>query len=170
MKSPSKKFLLVAGLTVPLCAALAQATFADNSATAQFIDKEFETSLRKFFTRRFCNRIDATAEQREKIGALFASTQDETRASREEFRHGLSDLSALVASEKATDDQITAKVQELRAMHNKIQDKRVNTVLALRKILTVEQREKVNNKIQDLLSGGAIKPRRLGMMLDVVTD
>jgi Spy/CpxP family protein refolding chaperone len=137
---------------------------AGTPVTGPLIDKDFEVAMRKFVAKRFFNRIDATAEQREKLSKIMADTQDETRPWREELRQGLLDLAGLMTDEKTSEDQIKAKVSELRSLHEKVQDRRLQAMLAARKILTNDQRQQLNGKFTELLTGG-LKPRRIGMLI-----
>lgn len=161
----NKKKLIAAMLVVPAIAGLAQAAFAGPLA-GSLIDKDFETALRKFATKRFFNRIDATDEQRTKISTLMDKTMEDTRPDREQVRQGLLNLSDLMASKDATDDQIKAKVGEVKALRQKIQDRRLTTVLEVRKILTQDQRQKIHDRVQDLISGNAKPLRRISMLME----
>lgn len=141
---------------------------ADGRQLAQnkesLIDSEFENAVRVIVTKRFCNRIDASDEQRAKLTALFKDTMNSTRPTREQFRRKLLDLSALMASESATDDQIKQEVQAARAIKQQLMDQRIDTALAVRKILTPEQRKKIHDRISDIIAGN-VKPRRLGWIM-----
>ena len=161
-----KALALCLAVAAPIGICLTQASYAGNDgSSATLIDKEFEAAMRKFVTKRFYNRIDATDEQRAKLDNLFSGAMDETRPAREQFRHSLLDLSALMASDEATDDQITEKVHEVRALKEKIMDQRLSTALKGRKILTHEQKQQIHNRIYELITGG-IKPRKLSMLLE----
>lgn len=133
-------------------------------AGAPLIDKDFEIALRKFVSKRFFNRIDASDEQREKLSKIMAETQDETRPKREQLRQGMLDLSSMYSDGKSSDEVIKAKVKELRELHEKIQNRRLDAALAARKILTAEQMQKMHGRLSQLISGG-IKPRRLSMLM-----
>lgn len=133
-------------------------------AGAPLIDKDFEIALRKFVSKRFFNRIDASDEQREKLSKIMAETQDETRPKREQLRQGMLDLSSMYSDGKSSDEVIKAKVKELRELHEKIQNRRLDAALAARKTLTAEQMQKMHGRLSQLISGG-IKPRRLSMLM-----
>ncbi len=164
-KLRTNKKLIAVLVLIPAMAGLAQASLA-GPAAGTLIDKDFETAMRKFVSRRFFNRIDANDEQRAKLSALIEKTTDETRPAREQFRQGLLDLSNLMASKDASDDQIKQKVDEIRGMKEKLMDRRLVAVLEARKILTVEQRQKVNNRIQDVITGGAKPLRKISLLMD----
>lgn len=133
--------------------------------SGSLIDKDFEVALRKFVSKRFFNRIDATNDQREKLSAIFSDTQESTRPDRESLRQGLIDLSSMMANDKVNDEDIAKKVHELRELRSRIMDKRLSAALAARKVLTAEQRQKIHDKITEVLTGG-LKPRAIGFLLN----
>jgi Spy/CpxP family protein refolding chaperone len=139
-------------LLVPVGLCLTQATQAAPGASS-LIDKDFELSVRKFISKRFYNRVDATDEQRAKLDSIWNNTMETTRPEREALRHGFLELSNLMASDDATDEQITQKAHELRAMHEKVMDQRLNSLLQARKVLTKEQRKQINDRITHVISG-----------------
>lgn len=151
-------------LLAPLGFCLSQASFAAPGASS-LIDKDFEVAVKRFISKRFYNRVDATDEQRAKLDSIWTGTMEGTRPDREAIRHGILDLSNMMASDAATDDQITQKAHELRVLHEKVMDERLNSLLQARKVLTKEQRKQVNDRITQVITGG-LKPRRLGLMMD----
>ena len=167
MRKIGRKAKIVAAalaLVAPVGVYLTQSAFAAPGATA-LIDKDFEVALRKFVSKRFYNRIDATDEQRKQIDAIWTNTMETTRPEREELRQGMLGLSNLMASDEATDEQITQKAHELRALHEKVQDQRLDSLLKARKLLTKEQRSQINERITQLITGG-LKPRRVGFLMN----
>lgn len=147
--------LLVSAVSLPLL----QVAFAAPS-TSPLIDKEFDGALGKFLAKKFCKRIDASDEQTEKITKIVAATREETRPMREELRQGLIQLSTMVARDDATDEQIKAKAMELRSMHEKVMDVRLESALKARHVLNHDQLEKINKRLTNLLSGD-FTPNRL---------
>lgn len=162
----NKKGLIALSMVIatPVLVAFATPTLAGNTSAGPLIDKEFETALRKFVSKRFFNRIDATDEQREKLSKIMADTAEETRPTREELRQGLVSLNNMMADDKSSDEQIKTKIQELRALRDKLQDKRMASLLEARKVLSPEQKQKIQTRINDLLTGN-FKPRKLGLLM-----
>jgi Spy/CpxP family protein refolding chaperone len=159
--------VLQVGFAGAVAACLWQAAALAAPVATTLIDKEFDAAVGKFMAKRFCKRIDATSEQTEKLTAMISQTRDDTRPLREQLRHGLLDLSSMVVSDDTTDDQIKAKVAELRSIHEKISDVRLDTALKARRVLTHEQREKINKRITNLITGEALPDminRRVGML------
>jgi hypothetical protein len=71
----------------------------------------------------------------------------------------------MFADDKSSDEQIVQKAHELRVLHEKVMDQRLASLLQARKILTVEQRQRICDKIKDVVTG-AVRPRRLGALID----
>lgn len=162
-RTKAKAAAISLALLAPVGIWLAQAAYA--APTTGLIDKDFEVAVRKFISKRFYNRIDATAEQRKQLDSIWMSTMEATRPDREAVRQDALELSALIATDDATDEQITQKAHELRALHQKVMDERLGGLLKARKVLTKEQRSKVHERITELVTGG-LKPRRIGFLLD----
>ena len=166
----SKRIVLAFAVVAaaPLGIAASQCAFATGDAGAPLIDKDLESCMHKVISKRFYRRIDATEEQKEKLDAIWTSTADSTRPQREELRRNVLALSDLMASDSSTDDQITAKVSEIRQLHQKVQDERLASVLKARKILTAQQRQKIHDRLNDFITGGGggLRSRKLSMLLD----
>jgi Spy/CpxP family protein refolding chaperone len=153
----------VALLSIAAIAGHIQPTIAGTPSGAPLVDKEFESALRKFVSKRFFNRIEASPEQREKISKIMADTQEQTRPDREQLRQGVLELSSMMSNEKTNDEEIKKRVNDLRALKQKIGDQRLTAALQVRHILTAEQRQKIHNRISEFITGG-MSPRKLGMM------
>ncbi|MBY0357618.1 MAG: periplasmic heavy metal sensor [Candidatus Obscuribacterales bacterium] len=156
---------LLLSLSITLLAPLSAFANPPESNT-QLIDKDFEISVRKFISKRFFNRINASDEQRDKLSKIFADTQEQTRPEREKLRQGMLELSGMIADSNTEEQAITNKVQNLRELHNKIMDTRVASALAARKILSPEQRQKIHGRISDLITGGARPKLLVGFLKD----
>lgn len=157
MQFQTKKIVTLAALVaiIPLSLGILAPTQAGPTSVAgSLIDVEFEGALRKFVIKRFCNRIQASDEQKAKINQLAATTQEDTRAQREELRQGLLSLSDMMANNEVSDEAITKKAHELREIKEQVMDRRLKSLLELRKILTAEQRQQVNNRLHSAISGG----------------
>ena len=151
-------------LVLPALVGILPATIAGTPSTSgPLIDKEFEVALRKFVSKRFFNRIEASAEQRERLSKIMSDTQEQTRPEREQLRQGLRTLSSLMASEKASDEEIRHSVANLRTLREKIADQRLSAILEARKVLTAEQKQKIHNRLNDMINGG-ITPKKLGFL------
>ncbi len=134
---------------------------AGDGPAGKLIDRPFEECLIKHFQTRFFNRIDATADQRKKLSSIFLRRSEETLPLREQLRHGLLELNELMAQDTASDDDIVNKAHEVRAIHQKVMDERLKSVLEVRAVLTPTQRQAISDKISGLITG-QWKHRSLG--------
>ncbi len=134
--------------------------WAGKSVSQALIDPELEQALSSHFKKRFFNLIDASEDQKSQLSSLLSKQLDDARPIRTQIRENLLDLSDLMASDSASDEAITKKVQEIRDLREQIQDKRLSTVLKARAVLTKEQRQIVSNRVKGFLTGNP----RLGLM------
>jgi Spy/CpxP family protein refolding chaperone len=152
----TRKILIAAGLVAALSLAgkIVLPAIADQAAAAgNLIDRDFQDACRKHIERRFFEHINATDDQKEKIDKLVAATVDETYPMREQLREGLVQLNDMSAKDDTTDEQILDKAHELRALHEQVADKALDTMLKIRRTMTSDQRKLVAGHINDLLTG-----------------
>jgi Spy/CpxP family protein refolding chaperone len=124
----------------------------DGGKSAPFVDKEFEAALRKHLQKRFFNLIDASDSQREQITSLLDESREAVRPQREKLKSEAIELTELMEG-SSSEEQIRAKVQELRSLRDKLMDDRLTTALKVRALLKPEQRKLVSDKIVSLLNG-----------------
>lgn len=157
MKPRTKKTAVVAvGILTMAGLSLSQfvPAWADRTMmTKALIEPELELALSDHFKTRFFNLIEATDEQQAKLSGLITRQLDDARPMRSQIREKVMDLSDLIADENATDDDITKKVEEIRAIRDQIQEKRLNTVLKARALLTKDQKQIVAQRIKGILTG-----------------
>jgi len=137
-----------------------QPVFASKAGSESFVDKDLEKALKKHFERRFFNLIDADEKQKEDIGDLIDSQLNASRPLREKIKERASDLADMMSSESASDQEISEKVKEIRVLRESIQDKRLDTILKIRKRLSSEQKKVVAARLKGVLTGNP----RLGLM------
>ena len=121
-------------------------------ASAPFVDKEFETALRKHFRKKFFNFIEASDSQSEQITAILDERSEACRPQREKLKSEAIELTQMMSGE-ASDEQIRSKFQELREVRDKLMDERMTTALKVRALLKPEQRKMVSDKIVACLTG-----------------
>ncbi|HEY9870537.1 MAG TPA: periplasmic heavy metal sensor [Candidatus Obscuribacterales bacterium] len=153
-------FTALAASTTSTLAAMQPAEAGNATTATKLIDRPFEECLIKHFQARFFNRIDATAEQRQKLSDIFARRAEETRPFREQLRQGMLELSDMMARDDVSDEQLTAKAHEVRQLRERVADERLKSVLAVRAVLTPAQRQQISGTISGLISGQW--KRRLG--------
>lgn len=130
-----------------------QAALAGSATEAVLIDKDIDNGIAKFCLKVFCRRIDASDDQTEKLTALVMASRENTRPQREQLRHGILDLSSMMAADDTTDQQIKDKISQLRALHDKVADERIDVLLKARTMLTKDQRQKINQRVIDFMTG-----------------
>ncbi|MBX9692490.1 MAG: Spy/CpxP family protein refolding chaperone [Cyanobacteria bacterium] len=161
LKKAGKPAALAVGAFAVLgvVAAQVEPAYAVKALTGCLIDKDLEEALKNHFEKRFFNLIEATDDQQSKISGLVDAQLEAARPVRQQIKEQLMDITALIADENSTDEQITQKVEGIRALRQQIQDKRLDTALKIRKVLTKEQRQVVSNRIKGVLTGNP----RLGL-------
>jgi Spy/CpxP family protein refolding chaperone len=146
----SGSFILLAGWQVaPL---LAKQPPADN-AIALGDDQDWSNCLRKHFEKRFFKRIDATKDQQEQLSALIENAAKENEGMRAEIREKALALVNSFGDGNDSDDHLRQQVAELRTLHEKLMDKRLETVLQIRAVMTPQQRKVVMDRIKLRLDG-----------------
>ncbi len=154
MKAGKPAALLLGGVAiVAVAAAQVEPAYAVKAITGCLIDKDLEQALKNHIQKRFFNLVAASDEQQTKISTLVDAQIEANRPLREQIREHLIDISNLMADESTTDEQITQKVEGIRALRQQMQDKRLDTALKIRKVLTQDQRQIVSTKLKGFLTG-----------------
>lgn len=115
---------------------------------------------------RIAQKLGLTEQQRDQISEIRGS-RTEREKSRLQERLAHIELKEAIENGKVGDDEIMKKVRELNSMMAKRNEERVKNLLAVRKILTPEQREKIK-KFREEHPGkmrerfGAGQGRRMG--------
>lgn len=126
---------------------------ANPMSSDNLVDPEWESAVRKHFQKRFFNLIDATDTQKSQLDDLFKKKGEANRQTREDVKAAAVQVAKLMADDSATDDQIRAKVHEIRKLRQQLQDDRLETALKVRAILTKEQRQIVSDRVVGLITG-----------------
>lgn len=116
-------------------------------------DPEFRQALIKHLEKRFFKKIGATEEQKEKIGALINNKIEANQSKREELRKGLESFADLISNPGTDEQTIRDKAMVLRRMHQNLMDDRLETMLAVRAMLTDEQKTKLGTRLKAILNG-----------------
>jgi len=86
-----------------------------------------------------CNWLHLSADQRKQVRQTDPKFGDEAGALRAETDKDRRALSALLEDPNSTDEQITAQVERVIASHDALERRVARHLLALRKLLTVQQ-------------------------------
>jgi len=116
-------------------------------------DDEWSNCLRKHFEKKFFKRIDATKEQEEKLSALIDNAAQENQGMRAEIKEKALSLVDSFGGSNASDDELRRQVAELRTLHEKLMDRRLETALKVRAVMTPEQRKIVLEKFKQRFDG-----------------
>ncbi len=84
-------------------------------------------------------RLNLSAEQRDKIKSLRRQGQERTKAQREQLNAKRQELHQLVRSVGASRDQAIAKQREVNALQNQLSEARMTSWFDMRAVLTPEQ-------------------------------
>jgi len=95
--------------------------------------------------------LNLTEEQKAKIQQLRKTTATRAREVRRKLQSGGQELRDMMFDPSASDDQIRAKGKELRRLHEQAEDMKLDDFLAIRGVLTSEQRK----RLPDVKPGGA---------------
>ncbi len=90
---------------------------------------------------RMFDRLNLSAEQREKIKTLRQQRHEQTKTQREQLMTKRKELHQLVRSASATREQAIAKQREVNVLQNQLSEARMGTWFDMRAVLTPEQRE-----------------------------
>jgi Spy/CpxP family protein refolding chaperone len=141
--------LTIAGLT----ASQFVPAWADKTMARALVDPDLEIALSNHFKKRFFNLIDATDEQQNKLSGIMTKQLEDARPLRAQIREELLDLSDLIADESSTNDVIKNKVKEIKELREQIQDKRLDSILRARAVLTADQKRIVSQRMKGILTG-----------------
>jgi len=162
MRKPGKFTVIAVGAMLACGVGLSQLqpVHAVKAMRACLVDKDLQIALKNHFKKRFFNLIEATEAQQEQISSIVDKQFETAVAKRAKMKEQAMDIAGLVGDENATDDQIKAKVENIRAMRHELQDQRLETALSIRRLLTKEQKEIVAARFKGILTGNP----RLGLM------
>lgn len=114
--------------------ALAQPDGPRGHATHAKAGKHGPHAMEKMF-----ERLNLTAEQRDKIKTLRKQGHEKMKAQREQLSTKRKELHQLVRSSSSTREQTIAKQREVNVLQDQLAEARLNTWFDMRAVLTPEQ-------------------------------
>ncbi|NER79398.1 MAG: Spy/CpxP family protein refolding chaperone [Leptolyngbya sp. SIO1D8] len=102
----------------------------------------FEGAGRGDRAERLIQELELTEDQVTQIQAIREGSREEMRALHDNLRANHETLHGLMASD-ATEAELRAQHEEIQTLHIEVADKRFETMLAIRGILTPEQRSEL---------------------------
>ena len=97
---------------------------------------------------RMLQQLDLTSEQTEKIDAIRAESRQEYEALREEMRDSHQQMRSLLSSD-ASSNELRQQHRAMQRLRQKMSDRRFETMLEIREVLTPEQREQIVQLIKN---------------------
>ena len=88
---------------------------------------------------RMLQQLDLTPEQREKIDEIQAESRREYETLSEEMRDSHQQMQSLLSSD-ASSNELRQQHQQMQRLHQQMSDRRFETMLEIREVLTPEQR------------------------------
>ncbi len=116
-------------------------------------DDDWAGCVRKHFEKQFFKRIDATKEQEEKISALIDNAVQENAGTRADIKEKVRSLVDSFGDSGSSDDKLRQQAAELRTLHEKLMDRRLDTALKVRALMTPEQRQTVVARFKQRFDG-----------------
>jgi Spy/CpxP family protein refolding chaperone len=104
-------------------------------------DPEFKQALIKHHEKMFFKRVDATSDQQTKISKIFADAREGREPLRTQRHEQMKQMHELMSNSDTTDQQIKDQAHEIQQTEDKLKDQRLDTMLAVRAVLTSKQRE-----------------------------
>lgn len=149
----SKPLIALAAAALSLLVSVGCSFAADEkNKFAAESDPEFEQAMLKHFEKRFFKRIDATAEQQDKISKLLEAKLAANREKRLASRQALANLLKLAADPKAGDEEIMAQAQKARSLRAEMADQRLKTFLEVRAMLSDDQKRNLGERLKQVTS------------------
>lgn len=97
---------------------------------------------------RMIQQLDLTPEQREQIKDIQEESRSEYQSLKEEVRENRQQMQSLLASD-ASNNELRRQHRQMQRLHQKMGDRRFETMLEMREILTSEQRAKMAQLIKE---------------------
>jgi protein CpxP len=92
----------------------------------------------------FFKELNLSEEQRAKLKELRENNKGDLKPKREALKKARDEFRSLMGSENATDAQIRSAFQKLQALRSEVATGSIDRMLAVRQVLTPEQRKKAH--------------------------
>jgi periplasmic protein CpxP/Spy len=114
---------------------------------------------------KWMQELNLTADQQAKIKAIREQEKSASADRRTQMKAAFDQMRSLSAG-SATDDQLRAQHQQVQQLRQQAEDRRFETMLKIRAVLTPEQRTKMAELMQKHRKGGhhGFRDRADGMM------
>jgi Spy/CpxP family protein refolding chaperone len=102
---------------------------------------------REIMAERWIEELDLTEEQVTQIRAIREGSQDEMQALHDQLRAEREVMHTLMSGTE-TDDELRSQHQKVQALHQEVGDQRFENMLAVRAVLTPEQRAELGDRME----------------------
>ncbi|NET05074.1 MAG: Spy/CpxP family protein refolding chaperone [Merismopedia sp. SIO2A8] len=98
---------------------------------------------------KLMEELNFTEEQKQELQAIHYRHKDEISAQQQELIQARQDLRQLLSSPSSTDESLRAKHQKIQQLQQQLGDLRFESMLAMRAIMTIEQRSRFSELMQE---------------------
>ncbi|MEX0270689.1 Spy/CpxP family protein refolding chaperone [Leptolyngbyaceae cyanobacterium UHCC 1019] len=135
----------------PVCITLAQ---ADTQSPQRFVQRSSQESPRPARKENWLQDLNLNKEQIQKIQQIRRQYQDRLIQQRQSVKQAQRSLKDLMASGDASSEKIRQKFSQVQTLQQTLADTRMESMLAIRNVLTTEQRQKLNELMRQPRKSG----------------
>jgi periplasmic protein CpxP/Spy len=144
---------LAAGLGISVWGFQTLPSFAEKAiVTAETDDANWPAAVKNHFESIFFKRIHATSDQKAKLTDIFDTAFNENKDVRSQLRSQFSSLVDAMTDGKTSEEQLHKQYEEIKATREKLADRRFNTILKVRTVLTPDQLKEVGDRFKSRMS------------------
>jgi len=144
---------VIIALLLSLGSAIALPISTSASITLAQADLQSPRRSRPQRKENWLQELNLNKEQIQKIQAIRRQYQDRLTQQRQSVKQAQQALKDLMASGDAPSEQIRQKFNQVQTMQQTLADTRMESMLAIRNVLTVEQRQKMTELMQQRKPG-----------------
>ena len=141
---------IIAGVILTLGGAVALAESTprlSHSLLTQAVSTEASPTANPSRRGRWLQDLNLSSEQKQRLKTVRSQYRDQISTNDQELRQMRQELKSLLA-ESASADQVRAKYRQVEASRQKVSELRFESLLAMREVLTLEQRQKFAQHMQ----------------------
>jgi protein CpxP len=103
--------------------------------------------------QKWLQNLNLSSEQTQQLQTIRSQSRNQMSETRQQLKQSRQELMSLMAG-TASDDQIRAKYRDVETAQQKLSQQRFESLLAMRNILTPEQRQKFAQQMQQRREAG----------------
>lgn len=133
--------------------AIKAATKDANSEPDKTGDKEWIRCLSAHLQKRFFALINPTHEQEDQLSTLFGEQYAKNQELRTQLKRKTLAMIDAFSDDNVTNDQLKQQATELRSIHEKLMDSRLEAALKARSVLTSSQKKLLAERVKTRFGG-----------------